>query len=273
MPAIQPIEGIWIAEPYLACFDSLTSAILCKDVFDYSIPAGIRVNSKELKGYRLSVGYQPLHQHSLNPEITGCILVGHDTVCENNFFEVDIHKKHELGYQVQGVIPFFNDLYEVANPTFLSWQFSPDTVLILQTKNPRQIIRYKRVNYSFSKSYPYPNALYSYTRDKTLVGTYILRDSTRQIIAQKFKIARNGEARGHSLFANKVFYFSTDIYCGYVATDDCILVCDKDLVERNCDIYIYKRINKTIIALYEILEGGYKKKARGKLLYLLEQKQ
>lgn len=266
----QHLTGIWIAEDYLHCFDSLKSAIHCKEAFECTYPAGLRINLKEQKGNFLHVVYDVLHKHELTPEISRYIVVNNDTIFENSYFEIDLTKQSRWGFEAIGEIPFFVEEENNAK-AYLSYQNQPDTAIILQIDKPHKTIRYKKVTSRFSQGYPFPNPLYYYTRNKTLVGKYTLKDSADKILSSNFCIAPDGKATGYSIFDKTLFYFSTDVYCGYVAIDDHILVCDDKLDDRNCNRYLYQQIDNQTIHLYEFV-SGYKDTTRGKLLYKLTRK-
>ncbi|MFN6946872.1 MAG: hypothetical protein ACK4ND_18140 [Cytophagaceae bacterium] len=274
---IKNLEGIWIAEDYLNRFDITKSSIKSKEAFHSNHPVGLRINRLEIADSSLNIGYSELHDHWIHPEISKYTVVDGDTIHEQRHFQINIAKSDSLNFYQTSEIHYFN--YECK--AYFSWIFSADTVVILYrpaTENQaEETIRFKRISYSFKPSYLFPNPIYYYTRSKTLVGTYTLRDSLNKVISSNFQIALDGTATGYTSFKDKIFYFSTDIYCGPETTEDFVLFCSyNDKLDPDCKGYIYKRINEKTIQFHKnewvTSPEGTPKQVVGKMIYKLTKK-
>jgi hypothetical protein len=144
----------------------------------------------------------------IHPEISKYTVVGTDTIHEQGHFQINIEKSDSLNYYQTSEIYYFN--YECK--AYFSWTFSPDTLLILHRpateKEIERTIKYKRIRRSFTPNYLFPNPIYFYTRSKTLVGNYILRDSLNKVVSSNFRVDFDGKTTGYLPFKNKTFYFS-----------------------------------------------------------------
>lgn len=274
---IKDLEGIWIAEDYLNSFDKTKSSIKSKKAFDPNDPVGLRINSLELVDSFLNIGYSGLHDHMIHPEISKYTVVGKDTIHEQGHFQINIQRSDSLNYHQTSEIYYFN--YECK--AYFSWTFSADTLLILHRpateKEKEKTIKFKRISRSFKPNYLFPNPIYYYTRSKTLVGTYTLRDSLNKVISNSFRIDFSGKTNGYAPFNDKILYFSTDIYCGPETTEDFILFCNyNDKLEPDCNGYIYKRVDEKTIQFHKSdwveTPEGYEKQVVGKMIYKLTKK-
>ena len=231
---IKEIEGIWIAEDYYNSFESTKSAVKSKNAFDFNYPVAIRINSKEIKNGILDIGYSKLHDHNIHPE--GSSL---------SVFKIDLNKKDSVGYYKTTTIPYFN--YEWIS--YLIWDINKTSLKLYKPKgNEHQetFIKYKRVASKFKDDYLFPNPLYYYTRKKTIVGNYTLKDNEGTILSKDFEIKENGIADGFEEFENFTFYYSTDIYCGLPLKSDLIIICEDILNDES----------KTLVFLMDKDENG-----------------
>lgn len=241
---IKLLEGIWIAEDYKNSFDKTKSSIKSIQAFDADDPVGLRINKVELIDSFLNIGYGVLHDHGIHPEISNYVVIDGDTIHEQGNFRINIEKQDSLNFYETSEIHYFN--YE--SKSYLSWTFSPDTAIILSRPASENLeektIRYKRIINSLNGNYLFPNPIYYYTRSKTLVGTYVLRDSLNKVVSSNFHIDFDGKTKGYHPFKDKIFYFSTDIYCGPKVTEDYIVLCCYDeKLEADCSGFIYKRMD------------------------------
>jgi hypothetical protein len=274
---IKSLEGIWIAEDYLKSFDITRSSIKSARAFDPDDPVGLRINTLEIRDSTLNIGYSTLHDHSIYPEISKYVVIDSDTIHEQGHFEINISKSDSLNFHKTSEIYYFN--YECKS--FFSWTFSPDTLLILHRppteKEEEKTIVFKRIINSFKPNFQFPNPLYLYTRSKTLAGTYTLRDSMNKVVSTNFKIYFDGKTSGYAPFKDKIFYFSTDIYCGPPASEDYISLCSyNEKLESDCNGYIYKRIDDKTIQFHKSewisTPDNYEKHVGGKMIYKLTKK-
>ncbi len=274
---IKHLEGIWIAEDYLNSFDITKSSIKSKKAFDPNDPVGLRINSLELVDSFLNIGYSGLHDHMIHPEISKYTVVGTDTIHEQGHFQINVKKSDSLNYHLTSEIFYFN--FECK--AYFSWSFSPDTLLILYrpaTEKEKEItIKFKRISRSFKPNYLFPNPIYYYTRSKTLVGNYTLRDSLNNVVSSNFRIDFDGKTTGYLPFKNKIFHFSTDIYCGPETTEDFILCFSYDeKFKPEGEGFIYKRVDDKTIQFHKsewvTTAEGYEKQEVGKMIYKLTKK-
>lgn len=274
---IKYLEGIWIAEDYLSSFNKTKSSIKSENAFDANDPVGLRINKLEITDSFLNIGYSGLHDHMIHPEISKYAVVDGDTIYEQGHFKINIIKSDSLNFHEISEIYYFN--YECK--AYLRCTFSPDTLLILYRPSTDKVeektIRFKRISHSFKPTYLFPNPIYYYTRSRTLVGTYTLRDSLNKVISTNFRIELDGKTNGYAPFNDKIFYFSTDIYCGPKTTEDFILFCSyNDKLEPDCNGFIYKRIDEKSIQFHKsewiTTPEGYRKQFVGKMIYKLTKK-
>lgn len=274
---LEYLEGIWIAEDYLNSFDKTKSSVKSKKAFDANDPVGLRINKLEITDNFLNIGYSGLHDHMIHPEISRYAVVDRDTIHEQGHFRINIETSDSLNFHKTSEIYYFN--YECK--AYFSWTFSPDTTIILYRpateKVAEKIIRFKRISNSFKSNYLFPNPIYYYTRSRTLVGTYTLSDSLNKVVSTNFQINLDGKTSGYSPFKDKIFYFSTDIYCGPETTEDFILFCSyNDKLEPDCNGYIYKRIDEKTLQFHKsewiTTPEGFEKQVVGKMIYKLTKK-
>ena len=138
-------------------------------------------------------------------------------------------------------------------------------------------IKFKRISHSFNPNYLFPNPIYYFTRIKTLVGNYSLTDSLNNVVSSNFRIDIDGKTTGYLPFKNKLFYFSTDIYCGPESAEDFVLICHyNEKLEPNCKGFIYKKVDDNTIQFHEsewvTTAEGYEKQKVGKMIYKLTKK-
>lgn len=271
---LKNLEGIWIAEDYKNSFDKTLSSIHSKWVFDPGFPVGLRINKQEISDSSLSIGFGVLHDHLIHPEISRFTVINNDSIFEQGHFRINFIKSDSLNFHQTSEIYYFS--YE--SRAFLTWTFSPDTALILyrpaNQNEPESIIRFKRISNTFDVDYPFPNPIYYYSRIKTLTGTYVLRDSLNNVVSDYFQIKLNGTTEGYLPFQNKIFYFSTDVYCGPTLVEDLVLVClFDDNLEPECNTFIYKRINEKTIEFRKSIwienDEGEIEQQPSKLIYSL----
>ena len=267
---VNNLNGIWIAEDYYKSFEKTKSAIKSRDSFNSSIPVGLRINSIEIKNNILNVGCSYLHNHGVHPEVSKFTIIEGDTVYEQYYFEIDISEKDSLNnFIAKGV--FYHALDFTVS---LKWTFNPDTVLILHNPNvgnyPGKMIYFKRISTSFEDAYQFPNPLYYYLRSRTLLGSFILKDNLDNVLSKEFSISLNGTAKGFSFFDDKVFHFSTDIYCGPSVNNDYISIRDKN--GNHVIGYIIEIYDKTIY-FYKpkwVFDGKSEKRIKDALVYKLD---
>ncbi len=271
---IKNLEGIWIAEDYMNNFNITKSSIKSEEAFDPNDPVGLRINLSEINDGFLNIGYSRLHDHLIHPEISKYTIIGTDTIHEQGHFNINIDKSDS--FILHEVSEFHYSDYE--NKAFLSLLFSPDTLITLHIppteRDGKKSIRFKRVCHSFSEDYPFPNPLYYYNRSKTLVGSYTLINDSGKAVSEDFKIDFDGKAYGYLPFKDKIFYFSTDIYCGPKATEDIIDLCSfNGNLEPECEVFIYKRIDDKTIQLHSSewveISDGDEKQVIGNMIYTL----
>jgi hypothetical protein len=273
---INNLEGIWIAEDYLKSFKKTKSSVQSIIAFNPDDPAGLRINKLEITDGYLNIGYSVLHDHTIHPEISKYEVVESDTINEQGHFKINIVKSDSLNFYETSQIYYFNDECKA----YFSWIYSPDTLLILYRpgteKEAEKTIRFERISHSIKPNYPFPNPIYYYTRCETLVGTYTLKDSLNKVISNDFRIDFDGKTKGYAPFSDKLFYFSTDIYCGPEITKDYIILCSfRDKSENDFIGYIYKRVDEITIQFHqsewiETAEGL--EQIEGKMIYKLTKK-
>jgi len=249
---IKMLEGVWIAEDYYNSFEKTNSAVKSKKSFHFNDPAGLRINSNEIKNGIVNIGYAELHHHLLFPEVSDYIVKNKDTIHEQGNFKINLNKKDSLGYFKTTDISYFNYSWV----SYLKWNKDKTSLTLYRPKgkdHKEKYIRYKRILTDFDADYLFPNPIYYYTRSKTLTGNYTLKDNKGVILSKNFEIKENGIANGFKEFENFTFYYSTDIYCGLPLKSDLIIICEdilndksKRLVflmdrDENGDINLHKR--------------------------------
>ena len=274
---VKYLQGIWIAEDYMNSFDRTKSSIKSKRAFEANDPVGLRINKLEIADSILYIGYSALHDHLIHPEISKFVVIGNDTIYEQGHFKINIEKSDSLNFHETSEIYFFNHECK----TYFSWTFMPDTSLILYRPASKEelekTIKFKRISNSFKSSYLFPNPIYYYTRSKTLVGEYTLRDSLNKVVSTDFRIDHDGKSKGYLPFKDKIFYFSTDIYCGPELNEDFVVFCSyNEKLEPDCNGFIYKRIDEQTIQFHKsewmTETEGYEKLVVGKMIYKLTKK-
>nr|WP_321234289.1 hypothetical protein [uncultured Psychroserpens sp.] len=234
---LEQLNGIWIAEDYYNAFEKTNSALKSKKAFGFNDPVALRINTSDIKEGILSIGYSVLHDHLLHPEVSEYILKGTYTIREQDNFKINLKAKDSLGYYKTTAIHYFN--YEWVS--YIAWDSTKEMISIYKPKNANHketTINYVRFKSSFSQDYQYPNPLYTYTRSKTLVGQYTLKDHTGKVLSEAFTIEENGLISGFSDLENFTIYFSTDIYCGLPASEDVIIIVE-DILDHESKGFLY----------------------------------
>ncbi len=241
---LNTLQGIWIAEDYHNSFENTKSAIKSKNAFDYNYPVGLRINPIEIKNGVLNIGYAELHDHIIHPEVSDYIVKNNDTIREFSF-NVNLRQKDSSGYYKTSDIHYFN--YDWVS--YLTWNVNDNSISLYRpegNEHAERFIKYIRVTNGFDNDHLFPNPLYYYTRQKTLKGTYTLKDNEGTVLSKNFQIDENGIANGYGKFENFTFYFSTDIYCGPPINYDLIIGYEDVLTEES----------KTFVFLLVINEDG-----------------
>lgn len=249
---LKKLEGIWIAEDYYNSFEKTKSAVKSKKAFGFWDPVGLRINTKEIKKGKLNIGYSILHDHLLYPEVSSFIIKDNDTIREQGNFTINLDKKDSLSYYKTTEIDYFSYKWV----SYLKWNAKDDSFILYRPKGKKhkeKSIRFKRVKSGFEANYLFPNPIYYYTRFKTLVGNYSIKDSSGNMLSDNFRINENGIGNGFEKFENFTFYFSTDVYCGLPYKADLIVVNEDILndnskgfsflidIKKNGDIHLNKR--------------------------------
>ncbi len=255
---LKNLEGIWIESSFKKYFDSVPSMMeysknLTRSNRDISIyPIGLRIQSIEQKKGVLNVGYGVLHSHVLHPEVSRKCVQNSDTIYEQGNFSIKLNQTDSLGYYK---IPDLMDMYAISSSCFLKINYQEDTTITIIRKATEHIdeivIEYKRISKSLNPSYPYPNPRDYYIRNKTLVGTYLLKDSADNIISSNFMIRPNGIFNSSEIWANQKIEFVTDVFCGRPASFDKVIIYDPENV-KNSDtkLFIYKRNDEGYIQFF-----------------------
>lgn len=251
---LEKIEGIWIETSFKNYFDSIPSMVkysksLGLSQRDISIyPIGLRIQSNEQKLDVLNIGYAVLHSHILHPEVSNYCIQNNDTIYEQGSFSIELNQTDSLGYYR---IPDLMDLYAISSSCYMKVNYEEDTTITIIRKATEQvdeiIIKFEKVAKTFSPSYPYPNPRDFYVRETTLVGSYVLKDSTDKVITSNFTINPNGTINGIELWTNQKIEFVTDVFCGGSATFDKVIIYNPENI-KNSDVklFIYKRNNDII---------------------------
>ena len=256
---LENIEGIWIESSFKNYFDSIPSMMeysksLKRAQRDISIyPIGLRIQSIEQKDGVQTIGYGVLHSHLLSPEVSRMCVQHNDTIYEQGSFLIDISQTDSLGYFR---IPDLMYMYAISSPCYMKISYQKDTTITIVRNATEQIgeiiIQYKRIATTFNPSYPYPNPKDFYVREKTLVGSYVLKDSTDKVISSNFIINPSGTFNGISHWENQKIEFNTDVFCGDPVSFDKVLIYDpKNIENTDVELYIYKLINKSTIQFFK----------------------
>lgn len=256
---LENIEGIWVENSFKSYFDSIPSMMkysknLSRSERDISIyPIGLRIQSVEQKDGVLNIGYGVLHSHVLHPEVSRKCIQHNDTIYEQGSFFINLNQTDSSGYYK---IPDLMDLYAIGSPCFLKIDYQvDDTTITILRKASEQIdeivIKYKRIAKLFTPSYAYPNPRDFYVRDRTLVGSYVLKDSTDKVISTNFKINANGTFSGIGHWQNQKIEFVTDVFCGGPATFDKVIIYDPENINNTeVELFIYQRKEQGIIQFF-----------------------
>lgn len=255
---VENIEGIWVEKSFKNYFDSIPSMmeyskILSRFNRDISIyPIGLRIQSVEQKAGILNIGYGILHSHVVHPEVSRKCIQKNDTIYEQGSFSIDLNQVDSLGYYR---IPDLMDLYAIGSPCFFKISYGQDTTIsIIRNANEQMKeikIEFVRISRRFTKSYPFPNPRDFYVRDITLVGSYVLKDSTDNLISSNFTINPNGTLDGIKHWKNKKIEFVTDVFCGGPAVFDKVIIYDSENIS-NTDVehFIYKKNEANVIQFF-----------------------
>ena len=259
---IKKMEGVWIAEDYYNDFIKTKSAIASKKSFEHSNYVGLRINTKEKTNREINIGVSVLHSHLLYPEVSEYTIINEDTVYEQGFFKIILNQKDSLGY----VVTSNNDLIHFDSKN------KEITLIRRATKySKRTITKYKRISDSFESDYEFPNPIYYFTTQICLKGTYIVKDSSGNIIERDLIINSKGIVSSKHLFNGQKAYFSTDVYCGPPIKEDFVLFCDSVFSnDLDCQGYVYKISNNSDFKLYTrkwITKNGIEKFELGECKY------
>lgn len=245
------LEGVWIAEDYYNSFEKTNSAIKSKESFHFNDPAGLRINSKEIKNGIVNIGYAELHHHLLFPEVSDYIVKNKDTIHEQGNFKINLNKKDSLGYFKTTDISYFN--YDWVS--YLKWNKDKTSLTLYRPKGKgyeEKYIRYKRILTDFDTDYLFPNPIYYYTRSKTLIGNYTLKNNLGIILSDNLNINDNGIITGFELLDNFTAYFSTDVYCGYPHKHDLLMLFENILNDESKSFhFLYVKNKNGNINLFE----------------------
>lgn len=261
-------SGIWIAEDYYNSFEKTNSVIKSKKAFDSNNPVGLRINYEEIKGSNMNIGYSVLHSHLISPEVSGFTLSqANDTIHEQGYFKIDINKGGTTGhFETTEIYPF---CYEWKS--FITYDTINQKVIISRPPNERYdstSITYIRIDTSFDKSYPFPNPIYSYLRNKVLTGEYTVRDSMNNVLTEKLTISQNGTMEGFEKFDNMIINLSTDIYCGPPVYLDLVLIFE-NIPDYDKKSYAYS-LNQSKDGILQLGNNNIVEKEFGKVIYTLE---
>jgi hypothetical protein len=256
---LEKIEGIWIESGFKKYFDenpsmsALSKSSLNQHNSHISVcPIGLRIQSVEQNNDILTIGYGVLHSHFIHPEVSKLCIQNNDTIYEQGSFSINLNQKDSLGYYK---IKDLYNVFEDRSPCYLKINYGKNTTITILRKavnETREILfNYQRITKTISQSYPYPNPRDYYVREKTLVGTYVIKDSADKVLSSNFKINPNGTFEGTNLWENQKIEFNTDVFCGGPANYDKVIIFDPNNIE-NTDVimYIYILVNKNTIQLY-----------------------
>jgi len=255
---LEKIEGLWIESSFKNYFDSIPSMMeysnsLSRSQRDISIyPIGLRIQSIEQKEGVLNIGYGVLHSHVLHPEVSKNCIQNGDTIYEQGSFSIELNQIDSSGYYR---IPDLMDLYAISSPCFLKVNYNQDTTITIIRNATEQIdeiiIEFKRISTRFTRLYPYPNPRDFYVREKTLVGSYVLKDSTNKVISSNFTINPSGIFNNPGLWSNKKIEFVTDVFCGGPASFDKVIIYDPENIKNSdVELFIYKKNGENIIQFF-----------------------
>lgn len=246
---IEDYNGIWIAQEFYSSFEKTNNIIKSKNSFEPNAPVGLRINNEEIKNNIINIGFSSLHDHLLRPEVSEYLVNKKDTIPEQGNFKINLTKNNGYNQFRTSEIEMFNDYKSI-----ITFKKNRITIFCPSSKGYKsQTISYIRIIKRFETDYKYPNPLYYYTRNKLLVGNYILKDNLGNIISKNLKIGENGLVTGFKLFNNKYFFYSTDVYCGIPIIDEYIILSDKikSLFQDESFGFVLKKTNEGIIYLYD----------------------
>ncbi|AOW19324.1 hypothetical protein [Urechidicola croceus] len=246
---ILEVEGIWIAEDFYNSFEKNKSILKSKKAIYFNFPVGLRINHTEQKNEILNIGYSNLHDHSIHPEVSEYFIVNKDTIFEQGSYKINLNENDGLDYYLNPKPNSFEHEFE----RYISFKNNKIIIYHKNSNNEKtSVTNYIKITSKFDDNYQYPNPLYYYTRNRTLVGNYILKDSTNKVLSESLIIKPNGKIIGATLFINKIAHYSTDVYCGPPWIDEIVLFCNShEVEEKECFRYIYKRIDEKTIFLYK----------------------
>jgi hypothetical protein len=251
LDSLKKAEGIWIANDYYDSFEKTNSAIKSKKAFEPNYPVALRINTSEVKNGIMNIGYSVLHDHMLHPEVSEYIVKGGDTIKEQGNFKINLNKKDSIGYYKTTDIYYFN--YDWIS--YFSWNTERKTLTLYRPEgngHKELFIHFTQPTSKFSDDYPFPNPLYNYTRRKTLVGNYTLKNKNSETLSKNLNIYENGSIEGYKPFESFTAYFSTDIYCGPLGKNDLLILYEDILIEESIALYfLYVKDEKGNINLFE----------------------
>ncbi len=248
--SIKEIEGIWIAEDFYNSFEKSKNIHESKDAFNRNYPVALRINSKEVLNNILYIGYSALHDHNLYAEESKYVIVEKDTLGKSGCFEINISKRDSLNYFETSEIHYFN----YNRKSYLAWDKNKVTLYKSAKDDLKaETINYRRISDKFERNYQYPNPLYYYTRNRVIVGDYMLKEYKGKVLTKSFKINANGLAKGYTRFNKMLVYYSTDIYCGPPTNDEHLMFWDDVTREDSKNFhFVLKRPDSNTIFLYEM---------------------
>lgn len=267
------LNGVWIAEEFANSFDTTKSMIKSKYIFDPLEIVGLVFNQKDTLRNILYGDCSILHGHVTQKEQPKKV-IRIDTL--NNFGVIFYYepKKDTFNLYVSSFYTDTSTTYKllIINDSIIS------VIIRFGTDELREPIRYKKIASTFTENYSNPEAIYYYTRLRTLAGKYILYDSINQIVSENFVMSVDGKMKGYKPFNDLLYEFSTDIYCGPKALSDLVVFYDfKNTEEKFLDWprYLYrfscKRIDNNTIQLVEYNGRGHET-INDRVLFTLKRK-
>lgn len=271
--ASNKLNGIWIAEKFANSFDSTKSIIQSKDIFDPQKIVGIVFNIKDTLNNLLYGSYSTLNSH------------------------ITIQEKLKKTSKIDSLNPFSITFYYKANKdtfdlsvsslfcdTAISYklQIINDSMMSVIEKTSSDDLQsstvYKKISSTFSEDYSNPEAIYYYTRLRTLAGNYVLYDSANKILSNNFEMSLDGKMRGYKPFDDLFYGFSTDVYCAPTVLPDLVVFYDfknhdEQLLEwaHYVHRFCYYRLDDNTIQFLEYNGMGYES-SKKRVLYILKRK-
>lgn len=84
-----------------------------------------------------------------------------------------------------------------------------------------------------------------------MVGSYVLKDSTDNVISSNFTINANGTFNGIGHWQNQKIEFVTNVFCGGPATFDKVIIYDPENINNTeVELFIYQRNEEDIIQFF-----------------------